>query len=149
MGISDWSSDWGSSELWTAVKGGILTGGWAMEPFLSEKIHNDNAVVVLDPSNYIEHYYLEGIAVNKEFAQTNKAAIQGVFAALDEAVEFVKANPEKAAEIGARHYKSSQEVLLSGIQAYLKNDDWNQKIDPIAFNTDIKGMTHRTRKKVG
>lgn len=130
----------GMGDNWTAVKGGIITGGWAMEPFLSEKVHNDNAVVVLDPSNYIEHYYLEGIAVNKEFAQKNTAAVQGVFAALDEAVEFIKANPEKAADIGARHYKSSKEVLLSGIQAYLKNDVWNQKIDPIAFNTVMKGM---------
>jgi NitT/TauT family transport system substrate-binding protein len=130
----------GMGDNWTAVKGGVITAGWAMEPFLSEKIHNDNAVVVLDPSHYIKHYYLEGIAVNKKFAQKNTAAVKGLFEALDEAVQFIKANPEKAAEIGTRHYKSSKAVLLSGIQAYLKNDVWDMKIDTAAFNTVMKGM---------
>lgn len=130
----------GMGDNWTAVKGGIITAGWAMEPFLSEKIHNDNAVVVLDPSRYIEHYYLEGIAVNKKFAQKNAAAVRGLFAALDEAIQFIEANPEKAAEIGARHYKSSKAVLLSGIQGYLKNDVWNMKINPAAFTAVMKGM---------
>jgi NitT/TauT family transport system substrate-binding protein len=130
----------GMGDNWTAVKGKIITAGWAMEPFLSEKIHNDNAVVVLDPSHYIKNYYLEGIAVNKKFAQKNTAAIKGLFSALDEAVQFIKANPEKAAEIGTRHYKSSKAVLLSGIQGYLKNDVWDMKIDTAAFNTVMKGM---------
>ncbi|HEX7387749.1 MAG TPA: ABC transporter substrate-binding protein [Castellaniella sp.] len=130
----------GMGDNWTAVKGGIITAGWAMEPFLSEKIHNDNAVVVLDPSHYIKHYYLEGIAVNKKFAQKNTAAVKGLFMALDEAVAFIKANPEKAAEIGTRHYKSSKAVLLSGIKTYLKNDVWDMKIDTAAFNTVMKGM---------
>jgi NitT/TauT family transport system substrate-binding protein len=130
----------GMGDNWTAVKGGIISAGWAMEPFLSEKIQHDNAVVVLDPSQYIKHYYLEGIAVNKKFAQKNAAAVQGLFAALDEAVKFIQANPEQAAEIGARHYKSSKAVLLSGIQGYLKNDVWNMKIDPVAFTAVMKGM---------
>lgn len=141
-GIKDVSfvSVGGMGDNWTAVKGDIITAGWAMEPFLSEKIHNDNAIVVLDPSNYIEHYYLEGIAVNKQFAEKNKAAVLGLFEALDEAVLFIQANPEQAAEIGARHYKSSKDVLLSGIQTYLKNDVWNMKVDPVAFTTVMKGM---------
>src|SRR5690606_19315625 len=70
----------------------------------------------------------------------NAAAVRGLFAALDEAIQFIEANPEKAAEIGARHYKSSKAVLLSGIQGYLKNDVWNMKINPAAFTAVMKGM---------
>ncbi|CAM5219789.1 NitT/TauT family transport system substrate-binding protein OS=Castellaniella defragrans OX=75697 GN=HNR28_003478 PE=4 SV=1 [Castellaniella defragrans] len=130
----------GMGDNWTAVKGKIITAGWAMEPFLTEKIHNDNAVVVLDPSQYIKHYYLEGIAVNKKFAQKHTKAVHGLFLALQEAVDFIKAHPEEAAAIGAKHYKSSKEVLLAGIRDYLKNDVWDQKIDPEAFNTVMRGM---------
>jgi NitT/TauT family transport system substrate-binding protein len=130
----------GMGDNWTAVKGKIITAGWAMEPFLSEKINHDNAVVVLDPSHYIKHYYLEGIDVNKKFAQKNTQAVRGLFTALQEAVDFIKAHPEEAATIGAKHYKASKDVLLAGIHEYLKNDVWDQKIDPEAFNTVMRGM---------
>lgn len=130
----------GMGDNWVAAKSGVITAGWAMEPFLSDKLHHDNAQVVLDPSHYIKHFYLEGIAVNKEFAQQHPQAIRGVFEALYEAVEFIQAHPDQAAEIGTKHFRASKEVLMSGIRNYLDNDVWDMKVDPQGFETVMKGM---------
>lgn len=130
----------GMGDNWTAAKAGVITAGWAMEPFLSEKIRKDGAKIILKPAKYVKHFYLEGIDVNKGFAQKHSAAVKGVFSALSDAVEYVKQHPEEATDIAAKHFKASKPVLKAGIQRYIKDGVWNMKTDPQAFDTVIQGM---------
>lgn len=130
----------GMGDNWAAAKGGVITAGWAMEPFLSEKIQHDGAKIVLAPAKYIKHFYIEGIDVNKEFAHKHPAAIKGVFKALAESVEFIKNHTDEATEIATKHYKASRSVLKAGIESYLKEGVWDMKTDPKAFETVMQGM---------
>lgn len=132
----------GMGANWAAAKGGVITAGWAMEPFQTEKIRHDGARIVLNPGEYVKHFYLEGIDVNKEFATKHPAAVRGVLNALAEAIDFIKNHPEEAAGIAARHLKekASVSVLKSGIEHYLKEDIWDLKTDPKAYDTVINSM---------
>lgn len=140
----------GMGENWVAARGGVITAGWAMEPFLSEKIHNDNAEIVLDPGKYIKHYYLEGIDVRKDFAEVHPDAVRGVFHGLIDAVDFIRNNPDKAAELATKHYDFSKEVLLSGIKSYIDKHVWDMQVDPEGYKTLMMGMveTGQLDKKI-
>ena len=130
----------GMGDNWAAAKGGVITAGWAMEPFLSEKIQHDGAKIVLRPADYVKHFYFEGIDVNKNFATKHPAAVRGVFNALAESVEFIRKHPDAATDIAATYLKAPKSVLKSGIERYLKDGAWNMKTDPKAFDTVIQGM---------
>lgn len=131
----------GMGDNWTASKAGVVTAGWAMEPFLSNKLLHDDAQVVLAPGEYIKHFYLEGIDVNKKFAQAHPEAVKGVFQALYEAVQFIEKNPEKAADMATKFFPNTPRgVLASGIENYLKIGAWNMKVDPDGYRANVKGM---------
>lgn len=131
----------GMGDNWTAAKGGVITAGWAMEPFLSGKLLNDHAQIVLNPGDYIKHFYLEGIDVNKKFAQKHPEAVKGVFQALYEAVQFIEQNPGKAADMATKFFPNTpRAVLASGIDNYLQNKVWNMKVDPDGYRANVKGM---------
>lgn len=127
-------------ENWTASKGGVITAGWAMEPFISSKLGNEGGKIVFRPGDYIKHFYIEGISVNKEFAQDNGDRVKGVLKSLSEGIDFVKRNPEEAAEIGAKHYHVDRQDLLAGIKRYLDDGVWNMKTDPKAFQVVVESM---------
>lgn len=130
----------GMGDCWTAAKAGVITAGWANEPFLSEKIKNDNAKIVLKPGDYIKHFYLNGIDVNKKFATEHPNAVRGVFKGLEDGIEFVRNHPNQAAAIGAKQFHTSKAVIAEGIQRYLNNHVWDLTTDAKAFNTVIRGM---------
>lgn len=130
----------GMGENWTASKSQVVTAGWAMEPFISSKLGKEGGKIVFRPGDYIKHFYIEGIVVNKQFAQDNGDTVRAVLKSLAEGIDFVKNNPEQAAEIGAKHYHMDKKTLLAGVKRYLKDGVWNMKTDPKAFQVVVKNM---------
>lgn len=63
-----------------------------------------------------------------------------MFAALDEAIAFIKAHPDRAAAIGAKVYGYPKAIIATGIKRYIKDDVWDLKTDWKAFDTVIRGM---------
>lgn len=130
----------GMGDNWAAARAGVITAGWCLEPFLSEKVDHDHARIVLKPGDYVKHFYVEGIDVNAKFAAKHPEAVKGVFRGLSEAVQFMKTHPKEAAEIGAKRYHTSVKIISAGIRRYMGDGVWNLKMDPKAFDTVIESM---------
>lgn len=116
-----------------------------MEPFLSAKIKRDHAHIVLNPGDYIHHFYGGGIDVNKHFAEHHPEAVRAVFAGLSDAIVFIKHHPDRAAAIGARAYGYPKSIIVAGVRRYLQDDVWDLRTDWKAFDTVIAGMRQSGR----
>jgi NitT/TauT family transport system substrate-binding protein len=64
---------------WDATKAGQLQATWALEPFLTERIQQDHAVVVIDAPKYIPWFPSDFVVVNDKFAKTHPDAMKKFF----------------------------------------------------------------------
>lgn len=130
----------GMGDNWAAAKSGVITAGWALEPFVSMKVQSGEAKVVLDPSRYIKNYNLEGIDVNRSFAKAHPAAIRAILKALDESIAYIKAHPDEAATVASSYLKVPRKVALAGVHSYIRKGVWDMHVYPASLTSVVKGM---------
>lgn len=87
----------GMGENWAASKSGQVVGGWAMEPFITEKVQNDGAKVVIDAPKTLPWFPADMVVVNKEWAEKNPEAMPSFFAAMSKVFGDIAGDPGKMA----------------------------------------------------
>ncbi|CND76942.1 substrate-binding protein%2C ABC-type transporter [Mycobacterium tuberculosis] len=87
----------GMGENWAASKSGQVVGGWAMEPFITEKVQNDGAKVVVDAPKSLPWFPADMVVVNKEWADKNQEAMTSFFAAMSTVFGDISSDPAKMA----------------------------------------------------
>ena len=114
----DWKSvtyvDAPFPQMGDMIKGGQLDAALPVEPFVGRIVNTKVGYLVsyypVEVSdNYLESFY----AVSKKWAQDNPAAIKGFRAAITEAVDFVKSNPEEAKKTQTTYLGLPAEVVAS------------------------------------
>lgn len=103
-----------------AMSSGSIDGFFLWQPYpsLALKVMGNKAHPITTAKGYyIEQIYL---TANRKFAESNPETVQKVLRGLKKAVAFIKANPDKSAEIGARKLKTEPAVvkLLMDTQPY-------------------------------
>lgn len=83
----------GMGENWAASKSGQVVGGWAMEPFVTEKVQKDNAKVVIDAPAVLPWFPADMVVVNKEWAEQNPDAVRSFFRAVTKVFGEIADNP--------------------------------------------------------
>lgn len=95
---------------------GDIDGFLNVEPVVSRALNSLDNAHVLEPGT--EEVYTTRILLqmNKEWVNSNPDGVKKALAALIEANDFIKANPDRAAEIGAKWTKSDKATVTSFLQ---------------------------------
>lgn len=87
----------GMGENWAASKSGQVVGGWAMEPFVTEKVENENAKIVIDAPKVLPWFPADMVVVNKEWAEKNPDAVPAFFRAIAKVFGDIAEKPAEMA----------------------------------------------------
>lgn len=91
----------GMGDNWTAAKADQITAGWAMQPFIADKVQSEGAQVLVNSRDELGDLPADLVAVNAEYANANPDNIKAFFTVAQRLNEWVISNPdEAAAEIG-------------------------------------------------
>jgi len=105
----------GAGDNWTAAKAGQITAGWAMQPFIADKVMNDGAEVVLNSRDIIGDMPADLVAVNDDYAEANPENLKAFFRAVDRLNEWIVNDPAAAAAELAPLLKVSEEVMVEAM----------------------------------
>jgi NitT/TauT family transport system substrate-binding protein len=87
----------GMGENWAASKSNQVVGGWAMEPFVTEKVQKENAKVVIDAPAVLPWFPADMVVVNKQWAQEHPDAVRAFFRAVSKVFGEISGNPKGVA----------------------------------------------------
>ncbi|MGH3757522.1 ABC transporter substrate-binding protein [Actinophytocola sp.] len=91
----------GMGENWAASKSGQVVAGWAMEPFVTEKVQSENAKVVIDAPEVLPWFPADMVVVSQEWADENPDAVRAFFRAMSTVFDEIASNPAAVApELG-------------------------------------------------
>jgi NitT/TauT family transport system substrate-binding protein len=121
----------GAGDNWTAAQAGQITAGWAMQPFIADKVMNEGAEVVLNSREIIGDMPADLVAVNDAYAEANPENLKAFFRAVDRLNEWIVSDPAGAAADLAPLLKVSEEVM---VEAMAQTPDlekaYSLKVDP-------------------
>ena len=88
----------GPGDNWAAAKAGHITAGWAEEPFISEKVSEEGARVLITAREVIGDFPADLIAVNEDYAAENADTLKAFFRVVDRLFAYVVEETEAAAK---------------------------------------------------
>lgn len=106
----------GEGDNWTAARAGQITAGWAMQPFIADKVLNEGAEVLLNSRDVIGDLPADLVAVNDEYAEANPENLRAFFRAVERINEWIVSDPEGAAADLAPLLNVSEEVMVEAME---------------------------------
>lgn len=102
----------GEGDNWTAARAGQITAGWAMQPFIADKVLNEGAEVVLNSRDVIGDLPADLVAVNDEYAEANPENLRAFFRAVERINDWIVSDPHGAAADLAPLLNVSEDVMI-------------------------------------
>ncbi|NJC71425.1 ABC transporter substrate-binding protein [Planosporangium thailandense] len=106
----------GMGDSWAAAKSGSITAGWAMHPFVTDKVKNDNAQVVVTARDVVGDFPADMVAANGDFAKKNPDTLKAFFRAADKALNYVVSDTDAAAADLSPILKIDSKLLADGLR---------------------------------
>jgi NitT/TauT family transport system substrate-binding protein len=88
----------GMGDSWAAARSGSITAGWAMHPFVSDKVANEDAKIVIAARDVVGDFPADLVAANATYAEENPEALEGFFRCAQRANDYIIDDTEGAAE---------------------------------------------------
>lgn len=132
----------GMGENWAASKSGQVVGGWAMEPFVTEKVQNDNAKVVIDAPEVLPWFPADMVVVSQKWAKENPDAVRAFFRAMSKVFGDVAGDPAQVAPALSKIMNIDAAIIEKSIAdaAVPAADIYSYKTVPEALDTVSKLM---------
>lgn len=105
----------GMGENWAAARARQITAGWAMHPFITEKVQHEGASVLFNARDIIGDHPADLVAVNTGYAEDNPEAVTAFFEAAARAMQYVVDDTEAAAADLAVVMQLDPEIVLAGL----------------------------------
>lgn len=106
----------GMGDSWAAARGGSITAGWAMHPFVTDKVQNEGAHTILTARDVIGDFPADLVAVRAEYAEENPEAVRAFFRAADRAQQYLVEDTEAAAQDLSPILNIDAELLATGLK---------------------------------
>jgi NitT/TauT family transport system substrate-binding protein len=88
----------GMGDAWAAARSGSITAGWAMHPFVTDKVANEGAQVVITARDVIGDFPADLVAANATYAEENPDALEGFFRCAQRGNDYIVEDTDAAAE---------------------------------------------------
>lgn len=98
--------------------------------------------VVVHSSEFVPVYGNTMIVSSRDYAAKNPEVARGLLQGSLEAVEWIKANPEKAADMYAKSVEVDTAAALEVIKAYIEEDLWGLAFNPEALESVAEGLKY-------
>lgn len=102
----------------------------------------ENLTLVVASSEYLPAYQNTMLVTARDYAKDNPEVAKGLLQGYLESIEWMKANPEKAAEVYAEAVQIEVGPALDIVQAYLDADLWGLAFNPEAIEAVAEGLKY-------
>ncbi|MDO8691538.1 MAG: ABC transporter substrate-binding protein [Dehalococcoidia bacterium] len=127
------------AEQLTAVVTGIIDAGWCNDPILTQSLLKKEIRILGAAYEYVTSWIEAVYCTTTDYAKANKDVLVAYLRAQQKAMDFIKANPVKAAEIWAKGQDIDPEVGMAAVKNY-PLDKFTLKIDPVALKAISSDM---------
>lgn len=124
----------GFDESYVALKSGDIDGVWVTGATLIDKFSSLEGVHQLTDMSQTEVRTGGEIIIPNELLEKNAEGVKNFLRAIEEASQFIQANPERVADIMYEKVKQPREMTL----ADLDNIQWTLQFSEQAYNTIVK-----------
>lgn len=102
----------GVNEGLTAVSGGSIAAAANLDPVFSKQQANDQWQVVFWAKNYIDQFQQTSIIAGPDILENNPEVVKGYLRARSRGVDFIRDNPDEAAEIFASYNDGYEKQVM-------------------------------------
>ncbi len=121
------------------IQAGTLDAGWLVDPLLTQELLK-KTVRVLSPSYELIPAWSESVLVTTaNYAKANGELLRAYLRAHQRAMDFIKNNPDKSAEIWAKSQDIAVDVAQAALKAY-PVQRFTSRIDPPALKAIAADM---------
>jgi NitT/TauT family transport system substrate-binding protein len=106
----------GMGDAWAAARSGSVDAGWAMHPFVTDKVKNEDAKVLITARDVVGDFPADMVAANATYAEENPDALKGFFACAAKANDYVVNDTDKAAEDLSSILGIDAQVVADGLK---------------------------------
>lgn len=106
----------GMGDSWAAARSGNLDGGWAMEPFITDKVTNEGAQVVVQSRDIIGDFPADLVAADTTYAADNPEALEAFFRASERVFAYLIDDTDAAAEDLSPILGTDPEIIAEGLR---------------------------------
>lgn len=106
----------GMGDSWAAAKSGAITAGWGMHPFVTEKVKNDNAQIIVAARDLVGDFPADLVAANANFVKKNPDTLKAFFRAAERAMKYVVEDTKAAAADLSPILKIDSQLLADGLR---------------------------------
>jgi len=126
----------GMGDSWAAAKSGAITAGWAMHPFVTDKVTNEDAKIVVTARDIMGDFPADLVAVSTAYAEENPEALQAFFRAADRIQQDLIADTGAVAEELSPILGIEPDLLAAGLEDTPDLEvAYSLKVDPEALET--------------
>ncbi|GAB3562596.1 ABC transporter substrate-binding protein [Amycolatopsis endophytica] len=100
----------------------------------------DKFRVVVSSADYLKKFQQSVITTTPEFAERNPDTVKAVLAGYQDAVEFIRANPQKAAELYADYIDIDVAAATTIVNKTLQYDNWSAGFDAEAIEQAVEAQ---------
>lgn len=106
----------GMGDSWAAARSGQVTAGWAMHPFVTDKVQNEDATVLVAARDVIGDHPADLVAVNTTYAEENPETLTAFFEVAQRAMDYVVDDTEAAAADLAGVLGLEADIVQAGLE---------------------------------
>jgi NitT/TauT family transport system substrate-binding protein len=126
----------GMGDAWAAARSGSIAAGWAMHPFVTDKVANEGAKVVITARDVIGDFPADLVAANATYAKENPDALKGFFRCAQKANEYIVNDTDSAAKDLSPILGIDAPLIADGLRDTPEMEKaYSLKVDPKALET--------------
>ena len=126
----------GMGEAWAAARSGSVTAGWPMHPFVTDKVANEGAQVVIAARDVVGDFPADLVAANAAYAEENPEALEGFFRCAQRGNDYIVDDTDAAAADLSPILGIDAPLLADGLRDTPEMEKaYSLTVDPAALET--------------
>jgi len=129
----------GMADQYTALKNGVIDIAWSVDPMITQGVQNKEIRLLGTPNEIVSNWSMSSVVVSEDYAKKNPDVLRAYLRAYVKAMDFIKSETDKAAEIWAKRAKFTPEIGKEAMKNY-PIQKFTAKLSSDIFKTQTEVM---------